>query len=156
MKLSIALVSFLFLTSTLLAQQNQGSVTVVQSPLLDALLLNDQTYYNEHPQWDGFRVQIFFDAGNNSKSKAIEVIESFIVDFPDIPAFLSFKEPYYRVRVGNYYTRLQAAESLSFIVKTYPGAFVVKESINPNILSQQKIDEDEAKKNELEQQSTEP
>lgn len=156
MKIIVAFLSLLFVTSTLLAQQHQGSVTVVQSPLLDSLLLNDQTYYNKNPQWDGFRLQVFFDAGNNSKSKAMEVINEFIVEFPDIPAFLSFKEPYYRVRVGNYYTRLQAAENLSFVEKKFPGAFVVKESINPNILSQQKILEEEAKKNQIDQQINEP
>lgn len=151
MKLIIALFSLLFVTSSLLAQQNIGSVTVVQSPLLDNLLLQDRAYYEKNPQWDGFRLQIFFDAGNNSKSKAMEVIDAFIVEYPEIPAFLSFKEPYYRVRVGNFYTRLQAAESLSFVEKKFPGAFVVKESINPNILSQQKIVDEEAKKNELDQ-----
>jgi len=122
-----------------IAQNTDGYVKVSQSIVLDSLLARDMKYHTENPMWEGYRIQVFFDAGNNSKRKAQDVIEGFILEFEEIPAYLSFREPYYRVRVGNYHTRLQAAGKLEKISRIYPGAFVVMETINPQIPSYQEL-----------------
>lgn len=153
---AVLLVLLVSLAFSVNAQTQEGYVRVTQSAEMDSLLSRDRIWHAENPVWDGYRIQIFFDAGNNSKRKAQDVIEGFTLEFLDIPAYLSFREPYYRVRVGNFHTRLQAAEALSDIAKVYPGAFVVKESINPEIPSFQELNPPEENISDEEVEIQEP
>ncbi|PID93953.1 MAG: hypothetical protein CSA95_05680 [Bacteroidetes bacterium] len=138
-KLVVLMVLFLCLCSSMTAQESNGYTVIDQDIKIDSLLERDQEWHKNNPLWDGFRIQLFFDAGNNSKHKAQEVIEGFISKFPEMPAYLSFREPYYRVRIGNFHTRFQALKMLSQVIKDYPQAFIVKESINYRIPSFQDI-----------------
>lgn len=78
----------------------------------------------------GYRVQIYFESGNFSKSKAMELKELFELDHPGIKAYVSFNEPYYRVRVGDFRTKIEAIGFLKKIIKTYPNAFEVSDMIS--------------------------
>jgi len=78
---------------------------------------------------DGYRVQIFFDSGSNSKKRASDAMDEFIVRYPNERVFLSFKAPYYRVRVGNFRSLAEAVGFQKKISGDYPNAFPVKEKI---------------------------
>jgi hypothetical protein len=78
----------------------------------------------------GFRIQVFFDSGSNSSDRARSVKDAFNVLFPDIPAYVSWKAPNYRVRVGDWRTRLEAEKALQIITIDYPNAWVIKDEIN--------------------------
>ena len=43
----------------------------------------------------------------------------FMLDFPEIPAYLTHKEPYFKVTIGNFYTKLQAKKVKHEIRKKY-------------------------------------
>lgn len=77
----------------------------------------------------GYRVQIFFESGNFSKSKALETAEEFSKKYPEMRYYLSFDEPYYRIRVGDFRTLIEAKGFLDRIIYTYPSAFEVKDRI---------------------------
>jgi len=79
---------------------------------------------------DGYRIQIFFDSGNNSKTRANEIIEGFVERFPEVAAYISFKEPYYRVRIGDFRTKLEALGFLQKINGVYPNAWIIKDKIS--------------------------
>ncbi len=112
--------------------QTTGKPKVIQPALLDSLIeLSKRPALNKI---EGFRIQIFMESGNNAVSHAEETIAGFNAAFPDIPAYLSFGQPYYRVRVGNFRSRLEAESQLRFIIITYPKAFVIKETIEPPAL----------------------
>ena len=84
----------------------------------------------------GFRVQIFFESGNFSKKQALETAEKFVVSYPLIKYYLSFNEPYYRIRVGDYRTMIEAKGFLMNIINEYPSAFVVEEMIHhPSLIN---------------------
>lgn len=86
---------------------------------------------NQRSQFvDGFRVQIFFDSGSNSKKRATEAMDAFVAKYPSTRIFLSFKAPYYRVRVGNFRTLAEAVGFQKKILADYPNAFPVKEKIS--------------------------
>ena len=76
------------------------------------------------------RIQIFFDSGNNSRENANEVIEAFEEEHPGIGAYLTFREPYYRVRVGDFRRKIEALGFLQKIKRDYPNAWVIKDLIN--------------------------
>ena len=83
---------------------------------------------------DGYRIQIFFDSGNNSKTKAQSIYEIFKSRYPEVGAYLSFKSPNYKVRIGDFRSRLDAQRFLNQIIEEYPNAWIIADEINlPNI-----------------------
>ena len=54
---------------------------------------------------NGWRLQLKFKA---KESEIIKIKLKFIKLFPNIPVFLEYQEPYYRIRVGNCRTKLEA------------------------------------------------
>ena len=109
--------------------QQQGSVEInTDSNVRQALSAHAQLMM-EHPGMDGFRIQIFFDSGNTSKQAAMNAKRTFETRFPEIEAYLSFEEPNYKVRVGNFRTKLDAEGCLKKIATLYPSAFVVPDFI---------------------------
>jgi hypothetical protein len=79
---------------------------------------------------DGFRIQITSFAGINSKTSIEKVANQFQQQFPNIPIQISYSEPNFRLRVGNYPTKLEAYKALQAIAPSFPGAFVLKDQID--------------------------
>ena len=79
---------------------------------------------------NGYRIQIAAYSGVNSKSQAEYAKNSFNNLFPYTKAYIIYTEPYFKVRVGNYYSRLQAYRELENIKLTYPSAYIVPDKIN--------------------------
>lgn len=78
---------------------------------------------------EGYRIQIFFDSGNNSKQQAINVRNEFTSRYPKISTYIIFKEPNFRVRIGDFRTRTEARGFQQLIIEQYPQSFVVKDNI---------------------------
>ena len=78
---------------------------------------------------NGYRIQIAAYSGVNSKSQAEYARNSFTSLFPYTRSYLIYNEPYFKVRVGDYYTRLQAYKDLETIRETYPSAYIVPDKI---------------------------
>jgi hypothetical protein len=115
------------------AQENgkgKGNVQIIQDDKVD-LLVSKHVQINQNRKGiDGYRIQIFFDSGNNSKTKAQSIYEGFKEKYPDVKAYLSFKSPNYKVRVGDYRTRLDAQRFLNEIIIEYPNAWIIADLIN--------------------------
>lgn len=113
-----------------LAPAQTGNAEIVAEPGIDQLV-DKHIFLNRHQSTlDGWRVQIFFDSGANSKKRATDALNRFNVLYPGISAYLSFKEPYYRVRVGDFRTRLEAEGLMKTIRDNYPNAFATADKIN--------------------------
>jgi hypothetical protein len=114
----------------------QGYLKIRQPSELDTLLmkydvLRSQAERNtDNAGIPGYRIQIFFDSGLNSGNKASKAKKEFEDLFPDIPGYITWKAPNYRVRVGDFRSRLEADKALSVIAKEYPNAWVIKDEIN--------------------------
>lgn len=78
----------------------------------------------------GYRIQIAAYSGTNSRAQAESARSSFTSLFPYTQAYLIYAEPYFKVRVGNYHTRLQAYKDLETIRETYPSAYIVPDKIS--------------------------
>ena len=129
---------FLLLLATLLSglapafsqDRPQGELNVYQDRRVDTLL-NRYAELNEmHPVIEGWRIEIFFEAGNYSKKQAMEAKAEFVKNYPDVPSYLIFQQPYYKVRVGDFRTKMEAERFLRQIESAYPQAFVVVDEIN--------------------------
>lgn len=80
-------------------------------------------------QTSGYRLQIYFSSGSGSKSKALEVQSEFMTKFKDIPCHIIYQAPNFKVRVGDFRTRLEAEEAKSKIITEFPSAFIAKDFI---------------------------
>ncbi|MFA8449139.1 MAG: SPOR domain-containing protein [Bacteroidales bacterium] len=122
--------------------QNQGSLKINASPSVDSLLSLHKSMNDKYPSIPGCRIEIFFDSGNNSKKKAKEVYDKFLKDYPEQTAYISFFAPNYRVRVGDFRSKLEAENFLRKIKKEYPGAWIASDKINYPSMGEKKIKEE--------------
>lgn len=77
----------------------------------------------------GFCVQICFESGSNSRERAERARMAFLSKYPKNSAYVSFKEPNFRVRVGDFRTRAEARGFREEILLDFPQSFVVKDEI---------------------------
>lgn len=135
----IAILIFLFIVLPFMIQAQSdmvGHVKVIQDQLVDTLLARYDLLhrqYLENPDnkgITGYRVQIFFDSGNYSGDRAREAQEEFQEKYEDIPVYISWKAPNYRVRAGDFRSRLEAERFLQQIKRDYPNAWAIKDKIN--------------------------
>lgn len=49
--------------------------------------------------------------------------------FPELSSYVEYEQPYYKLRLGDFKTRLEATYYLQQVITLYPGAFIVKDKI---------------------------
>ncbi|MBW6459742.1 MAG: SPOR domain-containing protein [Bacteroidales bacterium] len=122
-------------------QSREGRLEVYQESLVDSVLyhyeqlrlkLLDNPDHNAIP---GFRIQIFFDSGLHSSDRAWQAKEQFSKKYPEVQAYVSWKSPNYRVRVGDFKNRLEAEKFLQRIMNDYPNGWVIRDEINFPIIN---------------------
>ncbi|MCX6247183.1 MAG: SPOR domain-containing protein [Bacteroidetes bacterium] len=130
---AVAVLLFSGPAATGYAQENtkgKGQIQIVQDERVDLLVSKHVQINQNRNGMEGYRIQIFFDSGNNSKTKAQSINEGFKAKYPDVGAYLSFKSPNYKVRVGDFRTRLDAQRFLNEIIDEYPNAWIIADRIN--------------------------
>ena len=118
----------MFVVGTSFAQQ--GNVKVSVDPVVEDLVAKHIAYNKKIKGVDGYRVQISFESGNNSKKTSNDIRLSFIEKYPNVEAYLIYQQPNFKTRVGDFHTRLEAECFKKQIEKDFPSAFVVKDFID--------------------------
>ena len=127
---------FLIIPGSFSQYNPDGHIVVIQDDLIDSVMHDYETLrlkIMENPDnkaIPGFRIQIFFDSGLNSSDRARQARDEFLLRYPDIQAYVSWKAPNYRVRIGDFRSRLEAEKILQLILIDYPNAWVIKDEIN--------------------------
>jgi len=96
---------------------------------IDSLLRLDVMQNKKFPTVPGYRIQIFKESGNNALNEAHVVRDKFMAKY-HIPAYITFNEPYYRVRVGDFRMRINAIRFLQRIKRQYPLAWEIQDEVN--------------------------
>jgi hypothetical protein len=127
----LLILPLLLLTTEAFSQQRtaNGEVNIVQDPRVDMLL---EKHIQANAAFDGltgYRIQIFFDSGSNARNRANNERRRFMTMFPQTKAYVSFDAPNFKVRVGNFRTRLEAERWLREIQKHFEMAYVVPSRI---------------------------
>lgn len=84
---------------------------------------------NGEKKRNGYRVRLFFDNKQSARVESEELEKEFQLQFPQIPTYRSYTNPFFKVVVGDYRTKSDAIKALNTILPFYPKAIVVKESI---------------------------
>jgi len=121
---------FLFLAATLYGvSQDYGSVNVNQDSRVSSLIAKQRSLFAVDSTLNGYRIHIFMEIGNDALKHAEDVKRKFEKAFPDIPIYLSYAEPYFRLRAGNFRNRVEAEKCLRRIKPKFKEAFVTSDLI---------------------------
>jgi hypothetical protein len=83
--------------------------------------------YNRNKEFtDGYRIQIMY---TDIRSDAYKNKGQMYKDFPDLKSYIEYEEPYFKLRIGDFKTRLEATYFLQQVTPLYSGAFIVKDKI---------------------------
>jgi len=76
---------------------------------------------------NGYRVQIFT---GSSRKDAYDAQAKFQQQFPDVHTYIIYNEPNFKVRAGDFRTRLEAEKMEEDLKKWFEGMFIISEKIN--------------------------
>ena len=107
------LFTVIFLASAAIAfAQSYGSVHIEQDDRIENLISKQRQLYKLDSSFSGYRIHIFMEIGNEALKHAEDVKRQFERAFPDIPIYLTYSEPYFRLRVGDFRNRVEAEKCL--------------------------------------------
>ena len=114
-----------------LSAQEKGKVLVTKDPQIDSLIarrleLNRAGITGNNVTLSGFRVQIF---SGLDRQVAYSEQAQFKARYPAISAYISYTQPNYRLRVGDFRTRLEAEKLMNELKKYYTSMFIFSEMI---------------------------
>lgn len=137
------LLTIIFITiSCQVFAQTKGEVIIVKDPLIDSLIakrieLNKARPTTTNPTGAaivssmGYRVQIYY---GSDRREVFSQQAQFKSSYPKLNTYITYKEPNYYLRVGDYRTRLDAQKFLNELRPSYPTLFIFREKINAPIL----------------------
>lgn len=146
MKKTIFIITLVFITGNLISQESEtkftelkymqdslgmtesgGNVIVYQDAKLHDLMFNYSKAYKRKPD-KVFRVQIYFGIGREARFKAQNVQDKFEKNHPGVPTFLIFEEPHFKVKVGDFDTKLDAERLKNQLKKEYGTLFITEDT----------------------------
>jgi hypothetical protein len=129
----IIVVLLSFFLAQFAGAQDKGRVVVIKDPQIDSLIskrlaLSRASASGNSVTILGFRVQIFSGLG---RDEAYAEQTRFKSLHPNITSYVSYTQPNYRVRVGDFRTKLEAQKFMNELKKKYTSMFIFAERINP-------------------------
>ena len=118
--------------------QHKGEVTIIKDPLIDSLIerriqLNKVAAPAAARNGGaivsrmGYRVQIFY--GSDRRETYSEQAR-FKAEYPKLNTYITYKEPNYYLRVGDFRTRLEAQSLMNELRSGFSTLFIFREKIN--------------------------
>ena len=105
-----------------------AAVTVVEHG--DAAgVVSRESQSNDRIRFKGYRIGIFFDNGAEARANALAAKQTFETAFPDIPVYLVYENPYFKVSAGNCVTSEEAIVLLGKIRSQFPEAYLMREDL---------------------------
>ncbi len=111
------------------ATTKSRNLIVIQNPKLNAFLQRERNYNAKHKSMPGWRIQIYFATGRGAKEGAENVRASFMNEHPETKAYINYFAPYFKVYVGNFRSKREAANLRLQIKDKYKEAWLVKDKI---------------------------
>lgn len=124
------LVIALLLASALSARAQERETVKVEQSEAFAEVLQNTIENNSRRKIPGYRVRIYFDNVQDSRQISESIAARFSEEYPEIPVYKSYVSPFFKVTVGDFRTRDEAAAFAKELTRSFSGAFLVKENIN--------------------------
>jgi hypothetical protein len=111
--------------------REEQRLVIVEDPAIDTLI-NRHIMANMLKRGiDGWRIQIYRGGHRTASEDANRVRARFMGEYPDIKTYLTFDRPnWFKVKVGDFRTREEAATVFYDIVQKYPEAYLIRDVID--------------------------
>jgi hypothetical protein len=141
--MKIGIVVICCFVSAGLSAQTRGRVTIEKDPLIDSLIAK-RIQLSVSPSGAvsagtvvtrpgvivaqmGYRVQVFY---GSDRREVFSQQAKFNGLYPSQNTYITYKQPNYYLRVGDFRTRLDAQKFLNELRPTFPTLFIFREKIN--------------------------
>lgn len=116
-------------------EQSPGKVLVKCDPRIAEM----DSVSKLHPSpLEGYRVQIFF----GSRNEAQRIRGEFLKKYPETGAYISYLAPNFRLRVGDFRSKMESEKFKKEIQNDFSGSYIVKDQIGLPQLRQQALHEE--------------
>lgn len=108
------------------SQGNNTSITPTKKP---KTIRSTSGYYRESAiPVKGYRIQIF--SGSN-RQEAYSEQARFMSSYPAIRTYISYLQPNYKIRVGDFRTRMEAEKMMKQLKPRFKTLFIITERVKP-------------------------
>ncbi len=125
----LAFVAFLLLNGLNKVNAQTDSNCLIRisvSPEIEEL---EKSYLNNYNEAQGYRVQIGSESGSGSQSRANNIRNEFRKKYKDVETYIVWEAPNYKVRVGDFRTKVEASLFWKIIQDEFPNSYVVGDKI---------------------------
>jgi hypothetical protein len=133
--------AFFLISSSAFSQEKQGSLEIIKDPLIERLQQSriafttaaavESSHTEGKPKGTrgtalGFRVQIY---SGPSRNEAYAAQARFQQQYENIATYVSYTQPNYRVKVGDFRSRSEAQAFMREVKKSFPTVFLFTEQV---------------------------
>lgn len=133
LSVSMLLLAMFFLHNDVSAQ-TRGRVQIIKDSRIDSLIANRSEEAKSlsgnanSVLTRGYRVQFFISSNRNDVyAKQAEFNQM----YPDLRTYITYQEPNYKIKAGDFRTRLEAQKLMHDLRPMFPTLFLISEKINP-------------------------
>jgi len=126
------LIAALFVSMTMRAQTDSGSIVVQKDARIDMLVkkqiqINEETTRDSRRNIPGYRIQVI---NSSDRNKVFAAKTKIYQEYPELKPYLIYQAPNYKLKVGNFKTPEEADSYLKLLSKLYPsGVYLVHDII---------------------------
>jgi hypothetical protein len=124
---ALLLIYSFFLSAFFQLPTDSGKVEIIQDAKIAAFVTKHVKINEKNGgKTEGYRVQIHF---GTDRSKARDIKAKFLLKYQEIGAYEIYEQPNFKIRTGDFRTRLEAYKFLKEISADFPGSFIVHDNI---------------------------
>ena len=125
---SILFITCCFILNYNAASQNIGTVKIKGNNVyLDSLIDKNIAQNKINKTISGYRIQLF---SGNERINANNIKTKFLKLYPEQTAYLSYQQPYFKIRVGDFRSRLEAKLFYNKIKDEFSESIIIQDKIN--------------------------
>lgn len=111
-------------------EENGGRIDIKENAPVNDLVRIHIQQNREQKTVPGYRIQIFSGSSYDYTVERLQQMKTdFETEFPDIPVYLNYFDPDFKIRAGNFRSRLECIPVLKRIRARYPACYPVKTDI---------------------------
>lgn len=112
------------------SSDNQNRIVIKQDDQIKSLVERYTEAKRKENRIPGYRIRIFSNSGQTARSNMYGEKTRFLKSFPDVPTYIEYEAPNFKVYVGDFRTKIEAFRAYKQISKEFRNAFLVPAKIN--------------------------
>lgn len=107
--------------------RKEGKIRIIKDSKIDTLLSRQNVINQDKQTMAGYRIQIYF---GSDRSTAYFVKTEFLQKYPDIQVYLLYQHPNFKIRAGDFRTRMEAHKLYLQLLGQFETVFIVPDEIS--------------------------